>query len=160
MSEGNRSNAQGAVWRALCNGTLVKPDNCSRCEKGGRLHAHHDDYAKPLEVIWLCPKHHIERHRELGWGHGGEVIRQMRTGKTKAEIRAIPRRPKKGRRRVPCTVTLRPDLAKFADEYFPNKTFDSLSRFIDRALLSHAKLKRDVLKQRGIEMPDENIYAQ
>jgi hypothetical protein len=25
--------------------------------------AHHEDYSKPLEVIWLCRRHHMERHR-------------------------------------------------------------------------------------------------
>lgn len=27
--------------------------------------AHHDDWDKPLEVIWLCELHHKARHREL-----------------------------------------------------------------------------------------------
>ena len=38
------------------------------CERGGPavgVHGHHDDYYKPLEVRWLCPKCHMERHREM-----------------------------------------------------------------------------------------------
>lgn len=26
---------------------------------------HHEDYSKPLEVIWLCRRHHARRHEEL-----------------------------------------------------------------------------------------------
>lgn len=26
--------------------------------------AHHHDYSKPLDVIWLCPVHHMDRHRD------------------------------------------------------------------------------------------------
>jgi hypothetical protein len=45
------------------NGTLTsKP-----CEVCGtrKVHAHHDDYGKPLEVIWLCHSHHMARHAML-----------------------------------------------------------------------------------------------
>lgn len=35
------------------------------CEVCGELnaYAHHDNYDKPLEVRWFCPKHHIEYHK-------------------------------------------------------------------------------------------------
>lgn len=37
---------------------------CERCGDEN-THAHHDDYSRPLEVMWLCPKHHKARHKEL-----------------------------------------------------------------------------------------------
>lgn len=37
---------------------------CERCGSD-KAQAHHDDYSRPLEVMWLCQPHHRERHREL-----------------------------------------------------------------------------------------------
>ena len=56
-----RKNARNKVSIALINGTLVKPLICSKCGIGSKLEAHHDDYSKPLEVVWLCKKCHITR---------------------------------------------------------------------------------------------------
>lgn len=36
---------------------------CEVC--GEKAQAHHDDYSKPLNVRWLCPKHHGEHHVEM-----------------------------------------------------------------------------------------------
>lgn len=44
-------------------GEVVKPDVCSCCGKGGIIHGHHSDYSRPLDVEWLCPACHVEKHR-------------------------------------------------------------------------------------------------
>ena len=41
----------------------MKPSICSKCGAEGRIEAHHADYNKPLEVVWLCRIHHVEAHR-------------------------------------------------------------------------------------------------
>lgn len=40
----------------------VKKLPCKVC-RAVKVEGHHDDYSKPLKVIWLCQKHHKERHR-------------------------------------------------------------------------------------------------
>ena len=31
-------------------------------------HGHHHDYSRPLDVIWLCPEHHIAEHKRIDNG--------------------------------------------------------------------------------------------
>ena len=52
------------VGNAIKAGTL-KPTPCERCSFPFGIHAHHEDYAKPLEVNWLCVRCHGKRHREI-----------------------------------------------------------------------------------------------
>ena len=54
------------VKRAILSGKIDK-FSCRIC-KDKKSQAHHEDYNKPLDVIWLCQKHHDIRHAELGWG--------------------------------------------------------------------------------------------
>ena len=55
--------AHSAVARALRNGSLVRQP-CCRCADSKSV-AHHEDYDKPLEVMWLCQPCHKQRHKEL-----------------------------------------------------------------------------------------------
>jgi hypothetical protein len=42
----------------------LTPQPCERCGRED-THGHHEDYSKPLDVNWLCPPCHGERHREI-----------------------------------------------------------------------------------------------
>ena len=59
--EKNMQNARNIVHRMVKEGNLY-PEKCKMC---GNIptQAHHEDYEKPLNVIWLCDKHHKERHK-------------------------------------------------------------------------------------------------
>ena len=56
--------AWSAVGNALLRGDMVKPIKCDVClNESNRLHAHHDDYEMPLEVVWVCHKCHMNIHK-------------------------------------------------------------------------------------------------
>lgn len=51
---------------AVSRGRLTKPADCEDCGRAfpSRLiHGHHEDYARPLDVVWLCATCHGQRHR-------------------------------------------------------------------------------------------------
>ena len=60
----NKYKAHGMVARAIRAGKLFK-EPCEVC-LATDVHAHHDDYAKPLNIRWLCPVHHKEWHTKNG----------------------------------------------------------------------------------------------
>jgi len=53
-----RRKARGAIK----SGKLVR-EPCEVCGEI-KVDAHHDDYDNPLNVRWLCRKHHLELHRK------------------------------------------------------------------------------------------------
>ena len=61
--DSRRQVAHSAVARAIRSGLLVRMP-CIRCGKE-KSEAHHEDYDKPLEVMWLCTPCHKQRHKEL-----------------------------------------------------------------------------------------------
>lgn len=58
-----RQTAHCAVARAIRNGELTR-DPCIRCGTK-KTEGHHEDYDKPLDVMWLCTPCHKQRHKEL-----------------------------------------------------------------------------------------------
>lgn len=47
--------AQEYVRLAILFGDLTRPDSCEICEeKAHKIVAHHRDYSKPLDVLWVC----------------------------------------------------------------------------------------------------------
>ena len=59
------------VAKAIYRGKLI-PAPCESCGFSGRakdgrnlVHAHHEDYSKPLEVKWLCKSCHDKHHENI-----------------------------------------------------------------------------------------------
>ena len=58
-----KTRARSAVYRATRSGTLVrKPCERCGCETS---EAHHEDYTRPLDVIWLCRMHHEQADKAM-----------------------------------------------------------------------------------------------
>lgn len=58
-SHPERRKANVIVGNAMKAGKL-EPQPCWCC--GNKAEAHHPDYSRPLDVVWLCPPHHKEVH--------------------------------------------------------------------------------------------------
>lgn len=53
------------VTKALKSGKLVRASECVRCGSTINIEGHHMDYAKPLDVLWVCSKCHKAIHSDL-----------------------------------------------------------------------------------------------
>lgn len=58
--------AQKRVGNYIRDGKINKSQTCQDCTvTTSDIHAHHEDYRKPLEIVWLCPQCHAKRHGKL-----------------------------------------------------------------------------------------------
>jgi len=73
VAEGNKARrkkskkkiaAQKKIYRAVRDGKIRRPSTCSKADNTcrGDTQAHHLDYDKPFEVVWLCMSHHQREH--------------------------------------------------------------------------------------------------
>jgi hypothetical protein len=68
-----RELAHQQVSAAVRDGVLIAPNACELCgsARGDSplwgIHAHHEDYSRPLDVLWLCQSCHQRVHAV----HGG-----------------------------------------------------------------------------------------
>lgn len=69
-----RKRSPKAAWARCCVGNAIRDGKLKRgtaCEMCGAhmyLHAHHDDYDRPLDVRWLCAACHNAWHHAHGPG--------------------------------------------------------------------------------------------
>ena len=81
----NYTRAHSYVTGALAAGRLV-PRPCERCG-AEPVKAHHDDYARPRDVRWLCQRCHSQWHAENGPGlHRDEHAPRLRHGRPPSDL--------------------------------------------------------------------------
>ena len=54
--------AHGIVQKALTSGLLEKSEICEVCGHECDTQGHHEDYSKPLAVVWVCSDCHSKIH--------------------------------------------------------------------------------------------------
>lgn len=56
-----RRKAVAKIGWAIKSGKIIRKEICEKCNKKSRTQAHHHDYSKPYDVVFLCrPCHCIE----------------------------------------------------------------------------------------------------
>lgn len=77
--------ARAKVNYLLRTGKLNRPLVCTKCGKSGDIRAHHENYDKPLEVVWLCNSCHSKlktpNHKIPERGNGGNRAKTDRDNK-------------------------------------------------------------------------------
>lgn len=63
----HKMRAQGTAARYARLGMIEKKNTCEICDTDGKLHMHHFDYDRPIDVVWLCHQCHglVHRKKEL-----------------------------------------------------------------------------------------------
>lgn len=78
----DRVRAQRLLRIAIKRGDIVRPSTCeiAGCDRTDRLHAHHVDYGRPLQAIFVCAEHHEHIH------HVGPLLLKASIGRRKHAV--------------------------------------------------------------------------
>ena len=60
-----KQNARLVLLYHIKHGNILRPSSCIKCERECKPHGHHKDYKKPLDVIWVCRRCHMDIHKLL-----------------------------------------------------------------------------------------------
>jgi hypothetical protein len=60
-----KTSSQTKALRALKKGIINRETSCSKCGSNYLVQMHHEDYDKPLDVVFLCKYCHMQRHSEM-----------------------------------------------------------------------------------------------
>lgn len=61
-----KTKARRILHLSVINNKIFKPNICSVCNiqlPKNKIHGHHPDYDKPLNIIWVCNKCHVSIHK-------------------------------------------------------------------------------------------------
>ena len=80
--------AVGKVRWAIQSGLLIRSQVCDECGSKNYVDAHHSDYSRPLDVVWLCRSchkrlHSKDRSSQVYWVFevtGGKKIEEKEMG--------------------------------------------------------------------------------
>lgn len=60
-----KQQVRASIGHAIRDKRMTR-SSCEQCGSGLQVEAHHSDYTKPLEIIWLCRKCHEAVHGGAG----------------------------------------------------------------------------------------------
>jgi glycosyltransferase involved in cell wall biosynthesis len=83
--------AHAKIYSAVKLGRIKKPKDCSAClSESDNIQGHHKDYAKPLEVEWLCPKCHSKCHSKKNLKNMNKILTLRRRRSSVSKYRIDP----------------------------------------------------------------------
>jgi hypothetical protein len=114
------------AFKAAIRKGEVRRQPCQRCGSTVRVHGHHEDYTRPLDVIWLCHPCHGLEHRKTHCARGHEltpdnlIIKgKNRTCRECSRITENARHAIKGRKRVARHLVIE-EVAAALERWYPD----------------------------------------